>query len=164
MRANGYAHILEHAVILFDQAVVDMHAGIVDDLVHDAERVSLRHPAEIVDGLRPVALAAGVDLVDGDDLARLRLGQQIVVVIAPPRGGVAAEALAGILRVGAGPRLHVDDADFDDVAGLGATEVDRAGADMDTESFAGAAAVDRSIHRTGATAIDVLLVLRPIEH
>src|SRR3977135_334169 len=60
--------------------MIPRHAGIIDGLVNDAERIGLRRPAEIVDRLRPVALPAGVDLVDGDDLARLRLGCEIVVV------------------------------------------------------------------------------------
>ena len=95
MRPDRHADVLQDAVVLLDRGMIDRHAGIVDGRVHDAERIGLRHPAEIVDGLRPVAFAGGVDLVDRDHLARLRLGQQVVVVKAPPGGRVAAEGLAG---------------------------------------------------------------------
>ena len=64
----------------------------------DAERVGHAGPAEAVDRPGPVALAGGVDLVDGHDLARLVAGQQVVVVVAPPGGGVAAEGQALELR------------------------------------------------------------------
>ena len=116
--------------------MVDRHARIVDDLVHDAEGIGLRHPTEIVDRLRPIALAAGIDFVDRADLARLRLGEQIAVVETPPRCRVAAERLAGVSGIGTRPRLHVDDADFENVARLGAADIDRSGADMDAEAFA----------------------------
>ena len=151
-------------MVLLDGLVVDRHAGIVDRLVHDAERIGLRRPAEIVDRLGPVALPGGVDLVDGADLARLRLGDQLLVVEAPPGRRVAAERLAGIGRVGARPRLHVDDAHFEDVAGLGAADVDRAGADVHAEALAGAAAEQLAVDRAGAAAVDALLVLGPQEH
>jgi hypothetical protein len=96
----------------------------------------LRHPAEIVDRLRPVALPAGVDLIDRANLARLGLGEEVVVVEAPPGRRVAAERFAGISRVAARSRLHVDDADFENVARLGAADVDGSSADMDAEAFA----------------------------
>ena len=141
--------------------MVDRHARIIDDLVHDAERISLRHPAEIVDRLRPVALPAGVDFVDRANLARLRLGEQILVVEAPPGRRVAAERFARVGRIGARPRLHVHDADFEDVARFGAADIDRTGADVDAEAFAGAAAEQLAVDRAGAAAIDALLVLGP---
>src|SRR5262249_48060439 len=49
-----------------------------------------------------------------------RDGEQIVIVEAPPGRRVAAERLAGVSGVGAGPRLHVDDTDFENVARFGA--------------------------------------------
>ena len=124
-------------------------------------RIGLRRPAEIVDRLRPVALAAGVDFVDRADLARLRVGDQIVVVEAPPRRRVAAERLAGVGRIGARPRLHVHDANFEDVARLGAADIDRTGADVHAEAFACAAPEELAVDRPGAAAIDALLVLGP---
>jgi len=39
-------------------------------------------------------------------------------------------------RIGAGPWLHVNDADFENVARLGAADIDRPGADMHAEPFA----------------------------
>ena len=86
-------------------ARIDRHAGIVDDGVDDTGRVGLRHPAIAVDGLGPIAVAGGIDLVDGDDLARLRLGEEVVVVVAPPRRGIAAEGPAGELGSAAGRGL-----------------------------------------------------------
>ena len=97
VRADGDAHVLEDAVVLLDRLVIDGHAGIVDGLVHDAVGIRLRRPLEVVERLGPVALAGRVHLVDGDDLARLRIGQQLLVVKAPPRRRVAAERLALVL-------------------------------------------------------------------
>ena len=144
--------------------MIDRHARVVDDLVDDAERVLLRRPAEIVDGPRPTGRAGGVDLVDRDHLARLRLLQQILVVEAPPGGGVAAEAFAGVLRIGAGPRRDVEDAHLEHVAGLGAAHRDWAGADVHAEALPGAAAEQRGVHRTGAAPVDVLLAAVPVVH
>ena len=164
MRPDGDAHVLEDAVGLLHGRMIDGHARIVDDFVHDAERIGLRRPAEIIDRLRPVALSAGVDFVDRADLARLRLGEQVVVLEAPPCRRVAAERLAGIGRIGAWPRLHVHDADFENVARLGAADIDRTGADVHAEAFAGAAAQQLAVDRPGAAAIDALLILGPQEH
>src|SRR3954469_12538068 len=153
VRPDRNAYVLEDAVVLLHGRMIDRHAGIVDGLVLDAERIGLRRPAEIVDRLRPVALSAGVDLVDRDDLARLRLGEQLLVVEAPPRGGIAAERLARIGRIGARARLHVHDADFEDVARLGAADEDRTGADVHPEAFTGAAAEQLAVDRSGAAAV-----------
>ena len=164
MRADRHPHIFEDAVVFLDQAVVDRHARIIDDLVDDAERVLLRDPAIIVDRLRPIFFAAGVELVDRDDLARLRLGQQIVVLEAPPRRSIAAKGLALVIGVERAARPDVDNADFEDVAGFGAADRDRTGADVHAKAFAGAAPKDRRVHRPGAAAVDVLFVLRPQKH
>jgi hypothetical protein len=75
MRSDRHPHVFEDAVILLDQTVVDRHSRIIDDLVDDAERVLLWDPTIIVDRLGPIFLAAGVEFVDRDDLARLRFGQ-----------------------------------------------------------------------------------------
>ena len=151
-------------MVLLHRLVVDRHAGIVDRLVDHAERVGLRRPAEIVDRLGPVALPGSVDLVDRADLARLWLGDELLVVEPPPGRRIAAERLAGIGRVGAWPRLHVDDAHFEDIAGLGAADIDRAGADVHAETLAGAAAEQLAVDRAGAAAVDALLLLGPEKH
>src|SRR6185503_2326178 len=111
-------------------------------------------PPEAVDRLRPAALAGGVDLVDRDDLAGPGLGQQILVVEAPPRGGVAAEALARELP--ARPRPHVDDADLEDIAGHRPFHRHRPRADVHAEALARPAPEERGLHRPGAPAIDPL--------
>ena len=144
--------------------MIDRHAGIIDDLVDHAERVRLRHPAEIVDRPRPAGRAGSVDLVDRDHLARLRLLEQVLVMKAPPGGGVAAEALAGVLRIGARPRRDVEDAHLEHVAGLGAAHRDRAGADVHAQALPGAAAEQRGVHRTGAAPVDVLPAAVPVVH
>ena len=77
-------------------------------------------------------------------------------MIAPPGGGVAAEGAAGILRRAAGRGLDVEDADFEDVAGLGSAHEYRSRADVDAEAFAGAATEQRAVHRSGAAPLDVL--------
>ena len=152
------------AVVLLDRAVVDRDAGIVDGLVDHAERIGLRRPLEIVDRLGPVALSGGVDLVDRDHLARFGLGDQLLVMEAPPRRGIAAEGLAGIAGIGRRARLHVHDAHFEDVARLGVADENRTGADMDAEALARAASQQLAIEWTGAAPVDTLLVLGPQEH
>jgi len=82
----------------------------------------------------------------------------------PPCGGITAERLAGVGRIGAGPRLHVNNADFKNVAWFGAADVDRAGADVHAEALAGSTSQKLSVHRTGAATVDALLVLGPQEH
>jgi hypothetical protein len=154
---------LRMAVVLLHRRVVDRHAGIIDGLVHDPERVRLRRPLKVVDGGRPIALTGGIDLVDRDDLALFWLGDHFLVVKAPPGGRVAAEGLAGKLRVGAGPRLHVHDAHFKDVAGLRPAHVDRAGANVHAETFARATAQELAVDRASAAAVHTLLVLDPQE-
>src|ERR1700730_15196421 len=83
----------------------DLPPWLVDRAVHDAERVGLRPPAVIVDRARPVA-AVVVEFVDRDDLARLRFGNQVVVVGAPPGRRIAAEGAAGKGGIAAGAPLH----------------------------------------------------------
>src|SRR5947208_2136186 len=83
-----------------------------------------------VDRTSPVAAACRVELIDGDHLARLRLGQQIVVLEAPPSGGVAAESSARESRIPATARLHIHDPHREHVARLGIAHQDRAGAYM----------------------------------
>src|SRR6202022_2143555 len=100
-----------------------------------AERIDNRRPFETVDRPRPVARAGGIDLVDRHDLALLA-GQEVVVVIAPVGGGVAAKRETLEFRIGRGPRRHVEDAYFEHVAGLRAAHENRAGADMDAEPLA----------------------------
>ena len=70
-------------------------------------------------------------------------------------------ALPAYFGIGRGPRLHVEDAHLEDVAGLGAPHGDRAGADMHAQALAGAAAEERGVHRPGAAAVHALLVLGP---
>src|SRR5262245_66100670 len=103
MRPDRDAHVLQDAMLLLHGLVVHGHARLVDDLVHNAEGIRLRRPLEVVDRLRPVALTGRVDLVDRDHLAWLRIGEQILVVKAPPGGRVTAEALTFELWVRARP-------------------------------------------------------------
>ena len=164
MRPDRHAHALQHRHVLGDRAVVDRHARIVDDVVHHAERVGLRHPAVVVDRARPVPIAGGIDLVDGDDLAGLRLLDHVVVVEAPPRRGIAAEGLAGIGGVAARARRDVEDLDLEHVARLGAAHEDRPGQDVDAEPLAGATAVHGCVHRPGAAPVDAFAFGIPAEH
>ncbi len=160
---DGHPDVLEHPVVLLHGPMVDRHAGVVDRLVHDPGGIGLRRPAEVVDAFRPVPLAARVDLVDGDHLARLGIGQQLLVVEAPPGRRVAPEALALVLRVGARPRPDVDDPDLEDVSRLGLANRDRARADVDAEAFAGAPPEERRVHRAGAAPVHALALLVPVE-
>jgi hypothetical protein len=74
-------------------------------------------------------------------------------VEAPVRRGIAAESEALEFRIGRGARRHVEDAHFEDVAGLGAAYQDRAGADMHAQALAIA------LRRTAT--VDRLFVLGP---
>ena len=138
--------------------MVDRHARIIDDVVNDAEWIGLWHPTEIVDRLRPVALPASVDFVDCADLARLWFRKQIFVVETPPRRRITPERFASVCRISARPRLYVHDPNFQDVTGLRAADCDRTGANVHAVAFTGSAL---AVHRSGAAAIDALLVLGP---
>ena len=164
MRTDRNPHILQDAVVLLDRGVIDGHAGIVDGLVNDAGRIGLRRPREIIHGFRPVAFTSGIDLIDRDHFARPGLGEQVLVVKAPPCGGVAAESLAGILRIGARSRRDVDNAQLDHVAFLGAAHIDRAGADMHAKALTSATPKQRGVHRSGPAPVDTLLFLGPQKH
>ncbi len=151
-------------MLFFNKGMVDRHAGIVDDPVHHAKRTGLRHPAVIIDRARPVAAARRIDLVDRDDLARFRLGQEIVVVEAPPCRRIAAKSPAFELRIATGTGPYVDDPHLEYVARRRAMHGNGAGADMNAEPFAGAASMDRCIHRPGAAPVDILDLLGPEKH
>src|SRR5260370_31120086 len=83
---------------------------------------------------------------------------------APPCRRVAAECLTGIGRIGAGPRLHVNDADFENVARFGAADINGPGADVHAEAFAGASAEELAVGRSGAATVDALLLFSPQEY
>src|SRR6185369_2171844 len=125
------------------------------------ERIGLRRPPEAVDGARPVPLARGVQLVDRDDLARARLGQEILVLKTPPRGSVAAEALPRVPRVRARPRAHVQDAHLEHVAGLGPAHGDRPRADVHALPLTRATAEPARVHRSGTAAVHTLALPVP---
>src|SRR5439155_18425388 len=108
------------------------------------------------------AFAARVHLVDGDDLARLWIGEQVLVMEAPPRGRVAAERLALVLGIRARPRLHVDDADLEDVAGHRALHGHRPRADVHAEPLARAASEEGRLHRPRAAPVDAFALAIPV--
>ncbi len=143
--------------------MVDRYARVVDSRVNHPERVGLRSPAEAVNRLGVWRLRVLVHLVHRDHLAFARLGQQVVVLKAPPGGGVAAEVAAFVFGVAAGARQNIQNAHFQHIAGLGIAHVYRAGADMHAKPFATAAAKDAGICRAGATAVDVLLLAGPVK-
>lgn len=159
VRANRYAHTLEHAVILGDGRGINRQTGIIDGGMNDAERVGLRRPLIVVHGARPIAFALRVQFVDGYDSALLRLFDQIVVLKTPPGRRVAAETFTAMLCIPARPWAHVDDADFEYVARLSAGHGDGPGANV--RSPTGARAILR-IHRACAAAIDGLLCFDPM--
>src|SRR2546427_669171 len=136
MGADRNARILQDPVVLLHRRVINRHAGVIDDLVHDTKGVRLRGPHEVVDRLRPVPLARGVDLVDRDHLSGFWLRREVFIMKPPPRGRVAAEALALVFGIGAGPRADVDDADLEDIAGLGSADVHGPGADVHAATLA----------------------------
>src|SRR5258708_30052037 len=144
--------------------MVDARARVVDRGMPNAERIALRRPTEVVGRARVMAaMVLAVDLVDRHDLARLGLSQELLVMKAPAGGGVAAESAAGEVGVGAGTGPHVENTQLDHVARLGIGHGDWSGAEMHAEAFARAPAVDRRVHRSGASAVDRLAVLGPVE-
>src|ERR1700749_3943807 len=94
MRSYWDTHAFQYLMILLDKRTIDRHARIIDDPVRDPEGISLRHPAIVVHGACPAIVTRRVELVNGDDLARTRRGQEVVVLESPPRRGVAAEGAA----------------------------------------------------------------------
>ena len=137
------------------------HAGIVVGAMGDAEWIGLGLPAIGIESAC-VRLGRIVEyLVDRHHLARLRIGEEFVVVIAPPRGHAAAEDATGIFRGLARTRHNVENAHFQHVAGLRVPDCDGSRADVHAKSFAGAAAKHRRIHRPCPAAVDRLAIARP---
>src|SRR5262249_23687875 len=95
------ADVLEDTPLLLHLAVVHRHTRIVDQRMYHTKRVCLWHPAEIIERLGPDALAGGIHFIDGDDLTRLGILEQVVVMKAPPGRRIAPKALALIGWVGA---------------------------------------------------------------
>src|SRR6516165_5819113 len=144
--------------------MIDRNTRIVDGLVDDAEWISLWRPAVVVDRLCPVALPAGIDLIDRTDFSRFRFRQQLLVVEAPPRRRIAAERLAGVRGIGTGTRFHIDDADLKNVTWLGPADIHWSRADVHTKTFARAAAEQFAIYWPCAPAVDAFLFFGPSEN
>src|SRR5207247_9034401 len=153
---DGNAQVLEHTGLFLDGGVIDGYPRVVNGLVHHAEGVGLGRPLEAVHSLGPVLLTRRIDFVDRDDFSWLGLGEEILVVEAPPRRGIAAEALALVGRIRARARGDVDDPHLEDVAGHGAPHAHRAGADVHTETLSRAATEERRVHRPRPAAVDAL--------
>src|SRR3954469_23002727 len=106
--------------------------------MHDAVGIGLRRPDVIVDRLGE-RLARRIELKDGNDFARLRLLDQVVIMKAPIGGDVRTEAFAGMAGVAGGPRSDIEDADLQHVAGLSALDRYRSSQQMHADTLAGAA-------------------------
>ena len=152
---------LRGAAADLDFGLVDRHAGIVVSPVNDAERIDLGRPSIGVKGLCVRFVAVGEDFVDGDVLPRLRLLDELAIMVAPPGRDIAAERAPFVTGAAARPRRHVVDPDLDHVARLRVLDMDRAGADVHAEAFAGAAAEDGGVDRAGAAPVDGLSVFGP---
>ena len=168
MRSQGNTNAVEHIVPALDRIRRNRHAGVIIGRMHDAKRIGLRLPAIGIERARirlaMIALAVCEDFVDRHGLAQFRLGQHLVVMITPPGRDAGAEHLPLEVRISAGPRYDVENANLQHVAGLRIPHRDRPGADVNTETFAGAAAVDRRIHRPCPAPIDILGLARPVKH
>ena len=128
-------NILQDAMVFLNSSMVDRHARIVDDLMYHTGWIGLRGPFEIVYRFRPVTFSSGIDLVDSNDFTRLGFGEQILVVEAPPCRGVTTKRLAGVFRIGAGPR-RISMICSSIISPLGAPDIDWSSEDMDAEAFA----------------------------
>ena len=82
---------------------------------------------------------------------------------APGRGGVRPKTASGMAGVAARARPDVENAHFEDVAGLGVLDRDRAGQQMHADAFAGAA-LKRAFGRSRAAAGDRFMFFGPFEH
>ncbi len=162
MQPRRHLHARQDVLALADGRVIDPHARIVDHGMHDAVRIGLRGPDVIVDRFCE-RLARSIEFEDGDDLARLRFLDQVVVVETPVRRGVGAEAAAGMAGVAGRAGPYVQDADLQHVAGFGILDRDRPGQQVDAEAFAGAAN-ERALGRACAAADDGLMLAGPMEH
>src|ERR1700722_6325343 len=135
MWPQGNANAVKHIVAFLDAARLNRYAGIIIGVMGHAERIGLRLPAIRV---KPARMRPGrivEDLVDRHHLARLRLGNELVIVIAPPRRHAGAEYPPGIFRALARTRHDVANTHLKYVAGLGIPDGDRPGADVHPEPF-----------------------------
>jgi hypothetical protein len=135
VQPGRHAHIAQDVFALAHQGVVDLHARVVDHRMHHAIGIGLRRPHVVVDRLR-IGLAGGVELEDGDHLARLGLFDQVAVMEAPVRCRVRAEAATGKAMVAARARLHIEDAHLQHIARLGAFHHHRPGQQVHAHALA----------------------------
>ena len=154
----------KHRMPPLDAAGRNRNARIVVGGVNDAERIGLRLPAIGIERTRMRRLILGENLIDRDGFARLGRTKKFVVVIAPPGGNAAAEHPAPGGRISARPRHDIENAHLQHISRLRVLDRDRAGADVDTKSFAGAAAEHGGIHGAGAAPVNILLGGRPAEY
>ena len=158
-RRAGTLDVLQDLLALPHGRIVHRHPGVVDRRVNDAVGVRLGGPDVIVDRASE-GFARRVEFEDRDDLAGLRLLDEVVVVEPPGRRDIGAEAAASMAGMAARTRPHVEDAHFQDIAGLGILDRHRAGQQVDPDPFA-RAFKERSLGRPGASALDGLMLPRP---
>ena len=160
VESRRHAHVGQDVLASGDELRVDPDARVVDRRVNDSIRICLRRPDIVVDSLGE-RLARRIELVDRDDLARLRLLNQVLVVEPPVCRRVRAEAAARVARAAAWARADVEDAHFEDVAGLCVFDRDRAGEQVHADSLAGAPL--ESDDWAGAAPVHGFFLARPVE-
>ena len=84
-------------------------------------------------------------------------------MVAPPCRDAAAEHPSFKFSVAARPRHNIEDANLQHVAGSRFPDRDRAGADMNAEPLARAAAENAGVHRARTAPIDILVMFCPAE-
>src|SRR5664280_340813 len=161
MRAKGDSHVLENAVLWVPFFGIDHKTWVIINFMLGTVRVCEWSPTVAVEGCRPVGAAISLKFIDCDDLARLRVFDQVVVLKAPVRRDVRTECLALVLGISARAGVHVQNPNFKDVTFLGAANNDRAGHDV--HAFAAACAIG-GIHRASTAAVDVFLILGPVKN
>ena len=112
--------------------MIDPHTGIIDGQMHDAIRIGLRRPHVIIG-----ALANGSPGVSSSKIVMtgaVRLLDQVVIVENPNSPWHWAETAAGMTGVTTRPRPDVEDAHFEDVAGLGVS-IATGGQEMNADPF-----------------------------
>src|SRR5258708_1611815 len=126
-----------------------------------AVRVGLRGPDVVVDCLR-VRLTRCIELKDRHHFARSWLFDQVVILEAPRCGCVRTETTPGVAGAAARSGTRVEDANLQNVAGLGPLDRHGAGEKMNAEALS-RSEFEFAFGRSRAAAPNRLLILGPVE-
>ena len=135
MQPRRHLDARQDVFALADGGVIDPHTRVIDGRVHDAVGIGLRGPDIIIDRLGK-GFSRCVEFENRHHFTRLRLLDQVVIVKAPVRRRIGAEALAGVAGLARRPWPDVENPHFENIAGLGIFDCDRAGQEVDADALA----------------------------